>query len=90
MKPSVLVVLGLLVVCGAGAWAAEERLELDSIYVKGSKEFPQALYVVPWKDVKGRERKDQALVLHSLYGDLFDPIYTPDNADDNDRSASTR
>lgn len=85
MKLRVLVILGLLVVSGAGTWAAEERLELDSIYVKGSKEFPQALYVVPWKDVKGRERKDQALVLHSLYGDLFDPVYMVDTADGDDR-----
>lgn len=56
---------------------AQERAEIDSIYVKGAKEFPQTVYVVPWKDVKGRERKDQQLVLHSLYGDLFDPVYTP-------------
>lgn len=86
MKPSMLVVLGLVVLPGAGAWAAEEeRLELGSIYIKGSKEFPQALYVVPWKDVKGRERKDQPLVLHSLFGDLFDPVYMADTTDADDR-----
>lgn len=54
--------------------AAQERIELESIYVKGNKEFPQTLYVVPWKDVKGKDREEQPLILHSLYGDLFDPV----------------
>lgn len=55
--------------------AAQERFELESIYVKGNKEFPQTLYVVPWKEIKGKDREEQPLVLHSLFGDLFDPIY---------------
>lgn len=53
---------------------AEKRIELESIYVKGNKEFPQTLYIVPWQDVKARNRREQSLVLHSLFGDLFDPI----------------
>ena len=53
---------------------AQERIELESIYVKGNKEFPQTLYVVPWKDIKGKDREEQPLVLHSLFGDLFDPV----------------
>lgn len=56
------------------AAGAQERIELESIYVKGNKEFPQTLYVVPWKDIKGKEREEQPLILHSLYGDLFDPM----------------
>lgn len=63
--------LVLVAVFGAGA---QERIELESIYVKGNKEFPQTLYVVPWKDIKGKDREEQSLVLHSLYGDLFDPV----------------
>lgn len=55
--------------------AAQERFELESIYVKGNKEFPQTLYVVPWKEIKGKDREEQPLVLHSLFGDLFDPVY---------------
>lgn len=55
---------------------AQERLELESIYIKGSnKEFPQILYIVPWKDMKLKGHREQTLVLHSLFGDLFDPIY---------------
>lgn len=58
-----------------GAALAQERIELESIYVKGNKEFPQTLYVVPWKEIKSKDRKEQPLVLHSLFGGLFDPVY---------------
>ena len=29
---------------------AEDRLELDSISIKGSRELPKVLYIVPWKE----------------------------------------
>lgn len=80
MKPISIVVVTLALLCTATSAVAQERAELESIYVKGSKEFPQTLYVVPWKDVKGRNRKDQQLVLHSVFGDLFDPVYTIESA----------
>ena len=64
----------LLLALLANTAGAQERIELESIYVKGNKEFPQTLYVVPWKDIKGKEREEQPLILHSLYGDLFDPV----------------
>ena len=60
---------------GLQAAFAQERIELESIYVKGNKEFPQTLYIVPWQDVKARDRQEQPLVLHSLFGDLFDPLH---------------
>ena len=53
---------------------AEDRLELETTFIKGNKELPQILYVVPWKDTKTVKRKEQQIVLHSLFGDLFDPI----------------
>lgn len=66
-----LLLLGLFPV----AWA-QDRVELESIYIKGSnKEFPQILYIVPWKDMKLKGHREQTLVLHSLFGDLFDPVY---------------
>ena len=70
--------VALLLVAAAGVIGtavAQERIELESIYVKGNKEFPQTLYVVPWKEIKGKDREEQPLVLHSLFGDLFDPVY---------------
>ena len=54
---------------------AQDRVELESIYIKGNKEFPQILYIVPWKDIKAKGHREQTLILHSLFGDLFDPVY---------------
>ena len=31
---------------------AEDRLELDSISIKGSRELPKVLYIVPWKSAR--------------------------------------
>lgn len=66
----------VLTLCSAAPAAmAQERVELESIVIKGNKEFPQILYIVPWKDMKVKGHRDQTLVLHSLFGDLFDPVY---------------
>lgn len=54
---------------------AEDRIELETTFIKGNKEMPQIIYVVPWKDTKDEVRQEQRLVLHSLFGDLFDPVY---------------
>jgi len=53
---------------------AEDRLELETTFIKGNKELPQILYVVPWKEVKSSRKKQQQIVLYSLFGDLFDPV----------------
>jgi len=68
------IVYGVTLMTIVGAVAAQEKIELESIYVKANKEFPQSLYVIPWKEIKGQERQEQRLVLHSLYGTLFDPV----------------
>ena len=39
----------LLVISSANA---EDRLELDSISIKGSRELPKVLYIVPWKSAR--------------------------------------
>ena len=57
---------------------AEDRLELETTIIKGNKELPQILYVVPWKDIKRSRKKEQQIVLYSLFGDLFDPL-NPDD-----------
>lgn len=54
---------------------AQDRVEIESIVIKGNKEFPQILYILPWKDMKTKGTKEQTLVLHSLFGNLFDPVY---------------
>jgi len=53
---------------------AQDRLELETTFIKGNKELPQILYLVPWKDIKRSRKKEQQIVLYSLFGDLFDPI----------------
>jgi len=53
---------------------AKDRLKLDITVIKGNKEMPQIVYIIPWKDVQKNHEKEQTLVLHSLFGDLFDPI----------------
>lgn len=52
----------------------EDRIELKTTTIKGNKELPRVLYIVPWKDIKTTEKPQQQLVLHSLFGDLFDPV----------------
>ena len=68
--------LGILLAFILQMATAQERVELESIYIKGNnKEFPQILYIVPWKDMNVKGHQEQTLVLHSLFGDLFDPVY---------------
>jgi len=52
------------------------RMELDTLKIQGNKELPKVLFVVPWQEVKSSKdgKEEQGLVLHSLYGDLFDPV----------------
>ncbi|MCF6211144.1 MAG: hypothetical protein L3K24_10890 [Gammaproteobacteria bacterium] len=66
-------ILFLLLTC-TSIYASDKR-ELDTTIIKGNKEAPQILYMVPWQETKTSTKKEeQKLVLHSLFGDLFDPI----------------
>lgn len=73
----------LVVQVSVPAVMAQDRVELESIIIQGNKEFPQILYIVPWKDMKPKGHREQTLVLHSLFGNLFDPVYEVgiDNSD---------
>lgn len=56
-------------------WAQQgDQIELEITTIKGNKELPKILYLVPWKDIKQTRKAEQKLVLHSLFGDLFDPV----------------
>jgi len=57
---------------------ADDVVELETTFIKGNKELPQVLYIVPWKEVETKKRKNKTLVLHSLFGDAFTPV-TPKN-----------
>ena len=53
---------------------ARDEIELRTTTIKGNKELPKIIYVVPWKDIKQGKKGERKLVLHSLFGDLFDPV----------------
>ena len=53
---------------------AEDEIELQTTIIKGNKELPKILYIVPWKELTKSKSAERKLVLHSLFGDLFDPV----------------
>ena len=53
---------------------AEDEIELQTTIIKGNKELPKILYIVPWKELTKSKTAERKLVLHSLFGDLFDPV----------------
>ena len=54
---------------------AVDKIILEMTTIKGNEELPKILYIVPWKEIEPTKNEEQKLVLHSLFGDLFDPIY---------------
>ena len=68
-----LVMLMLLFLIGTGNANAEDRLRLETSVVRGNKELPKVLYIVPWKRLSSKNMK-QKLILHSLFNDAFEPI----------------
>ena len=69
-----LIILISLCIISVATVQAEDRLELETTFIKGNKEMPQILYVVPWKDIKSSKKKEQQIVLYSLFGDIFEPV----------------
>ncbi|TYK65452.1 hypothetical protein [Colwellia echini] len=55
-----------------------DKVELKTSFIKGNKELPQVLYIVPWQEIKKVTQKPDNMVLHSLYGDVFKPV-TPED-----------
>ena len=64
----------LLILLLPVAAIAEDEIELRTTIIKGNKELPKILYIVPWKDITKSKKSERKLVLHSLFGDLFDPV----------------
>lgn len=58
----------------AHAFAADDKIELDTTVIKGNAELPKMLYVVPWQEGGSEKMAQQKLTLHSLFGDLFEPV----------------
>lgn len=53
--------------------AAEDRMRLELSVIKGNKELPKVLYIVPWKRLPNENVK-QKLTLHTLFDGAFEPI----------------
>lgn len=53
---------------------AQDRIEIETTIIRGNKKLPKVLYIVPWKDIKHSKKAERKLVLHSLFGDLFEPV----------------
>ncbi len=64
----------LLILLLPVASLAEDEIELQTTIIKGNKELPKILYIVPWKDITKSKNAERKLELHSLFGDLFDPV----------------
>ena len=56
----------------------EDKVELETTFIKTNNELPQILYIVPWKEIKNKSRKQDIIVLHSLFGTTFDPVTLDD------------
>jgi len=53
---------------------AEIEIKMDTTTIKGNTELPKIIYIVPWQKPQQFKNKEHRLVIHSLYGDLFDPV----------------
>ncbi len=73
------IILAIILFQVFGYPKAEDRIELETTTIKGNKELPSVLYVVPWKEIKNSRKSEQKLVLHSLFGNLFDPVIPDDD-----------
>ncbi len=71
----VILILFCLSIIGPALGAQDnDEIELRITTIQGNKELPKILYIVPWKEVKNAPKPQRQLVLHSLFGDLFEPV----------------
>ncbi len=75
MKFLTTLIITVLISTASGHLIAEEdEVEMETTFIKGNKELPQVLYIVPWQEMKTEQKKEQTLILHSLFGDAFEPV----------------
>ncbi len=78
MKLIIIRMITVILMSMTGHSFSDDEVELETTFIKGNKELPQVLYIVPWKEVKKEKGKKKILILYSLFGDAFDPV-TPKN-----------
>lgn len=65
------IILLIILCCLTLAVSAETKLELDEAEIKGARELPKVLYIVPWK----KTRPDTSpLPMRSLINEALSPI----------------
>lgn len=74
MRNAQTLLLACFALCVSCNLQAQDVIELDTTTITGNTELPKFLYVVPWQDKTRESSEEQKLVLHNLYGDLFDPV----------------
>ena len=52
---------------------ATDKVELDTAIIKGNKESPAILYIVPWKEMRIYNDEYQGLIIDDLHGDILTP-----------------
>lgn len=75
MKILTPLITAVLMLTASGQLIAEDdKVEMETTFIKGNKELPQVLYIVPWQELKTEQKKEKTLILHSLFGDAFEPV----------------
>ena len=69
-----IVILVFIYFANCSSALSEVKIKMNTTTIKGNTELPKIIYIVPWKESKQYKNKEQLLVIHSLYGDLFDPV----------------
>ena len=54
---------------------AADKIELDTAIIKGNKESPAILYIVPWKEMRIYNDEYQGLIIDDLQGDILMPSF---------------
>ena len=49
-------------------------IQTDSTIIRGNDELPKVTFIVPWNNGELDDGEGTPLILHSLYGDLYDPV----------------
>lgn len=49
-------------------------IQTDSTIIRGNDELPKVTFIVPWNDGDPESDEETPLILHSLYGDLYQPV----------------
>lgn len=74
-----IIYMGLFNMANVKAEEVEDRIELETSYIKGNKELPQVLYIVPWQKNPSHKNPPKHIRLHSLFGDIYQPLTQPLN-----------